>query len=73
MALIKAMRLLGIGYVYLLGGYWKQWHSYCVRMAQMITETARKRLEIINFYKTYGLKPTLEAFKVSIDGNQYID
>ena len=37
---------------------------YSVRWMRMITETAKHRLKVLNFWKQYGLKAALAAFKV---------
>lgn len=62
---MKKLRLLGLGAILFLQREFEEFREYCYRMVKMVTETALKRIEILNFYKKYGLSPTLEAFKIS--------
>jgi len=40
-------------------------YDYGVRLRCMITEQAKHRAKVLTFWKTYGLKATKDAFKVS--------
>lgn len=39
--------------------------DYAVRWIRMVTDEAKKRVQILTFWKTYGLEATREAFSVS--------
>jgi hypothetical protein len=62
---MKNLKLLGLGAILFLEKEFDEFREYCYRTIKMITETALKRVRILNFYKKYGLQAT-------IDGRNYL-
>jgi transposase InsO family protein len=62
---MKNFKLLGLGAILFLEKEFDEFKEYCYRMIKMITETALKRVKILNFYKKYGLQATIDVFSVS--------
>jgi hypothetical protein len=62
---MKNLKLLGLGTILFLEKEFDEFKEYCYRIIKIITETALKRVKILNFYKKYGLQATIGSFYIS--------